>query len=575
MELEEIKIKNFRSIEDITIDNFYQQIDTKNKRGFNLLIGINGSGKSSILQAINNIYNSNIAFNETIYKPVRYNKDSEIRVVLSLKIDHNINKLLKEKSKEFFEIKNIDNMVEFEDIQNIQFQFKLSSKQEKTNNRYYLNSEWYEKNNLNDIQDEHDNFLWDNIIKPIKPKIIYWSYKSEYLLPQSINLVNIINGQTRNKPLENIFKLAKIDIKNLGNIQDASNRKTIEKELNKAINTHLKYVWKEFEDKVKINISLESTGECVCLVQDKDNDVLQYSMNDRSDGFRQFISFVLSISCEEKINDIKNSIILLDEPEIHIHPSGIEFLRDRLIDISKRNIVICATHSVFMIDKQNSESHILVSKKKGKTSIERMNDKTITLSDEVMRKGFGINYWKEILPQTILLVEGKSDKAILNKVLQSINRTDIFIQSCNGGEMPKIYQYASLDNLNLFILLDQDQGGQNIYSQILKIQKDQGIVKNNIFFLNDLLNLLPKTSTFEDVLEYEDFKFVFESYEETKNFEENLNILTVGMNKDKKKEKIDEIKTKISDNYKYAGQGKIKTFIENLLKKIENNMQGE
>ncbi len=537
MELETIKIENFRSIENITIDNFYQQVGAKNKRGFNLLIGINGSGKSSILQAINNIYNSNIKFNETIYKPAQYNTDSKIRVILSLKIDCNINKLLKEKSKEFFKIKNINNAPEFEDIQNIQFQFKLSM-QERINNRYYLNSEWYEKNNLNEIKEEHDSFLWNNIIEPIKPKIIYWSYNSEYLLPQSINLFNIINGQIRNKPLENVFKLAQIDIKNLGNIQEASNRRTIEKRLNKAINMHLKCVWKEFENKTKININIESNGICTCLVEDKDNDDYLYNINDRSDGFRQFISFILSISCEEKVNSIKNSIILLDEPEIHIHPSGIEFLRNRLIEMSKNNVIFCATHSVFMIDKQNSESHILVSKKKGRTSIERMNDKTITLSDEVMRKGFGINYWKEILPQTILLVEGKSDKAILNKVLQSMNRTDIFIQSCNGGEMPKMYQYASLDDLNLFILLDQDQGGQNIYSQISKTQREHGIGKNNIFFLNDLLNTLPNRCTFEDILEYEDVNSILDNYEKDKSFEENLDVLTVGMSKDKKSKKL-------------------------------------
>ena len=427
------------------------------------------------------------------------------------------------------------------------------------------------KNNLNEIKEEHDNFLWNNIIEPIKPKIIYWSYNSEYLLPQSINLFNIINGQIRNKPLENVFKLAQIDIKNLGNIQDPSNRRTIEKKLNKAINMHLRCVWKEFENKTKINISIESNGICTCLVEDKDNDDYFYNINDRSDGFRQFISFILSISCEEKVNSIKNSIILLDEPEIHIHPSGIEFLRNRLIEMSKNNVIFCATHSVFMIDKQNSESHILVSKKKGRTSIERMNDKTITLSDEVMRKGFGINYWKEILPQTILLVEGKSDKAILNKVLQSMNRTDIFIQSCNGSEMPKMYQYASLDDLNLFILLDQDQGGQNIYSQILKIQREHGIGKNNIFFLNDLLNTLPNRCTFEDILEYEDVSSILDNYEKDKSFEENLDVLTVSMSKDKKKQKIDEIKIKISNNYKYTEQNKMKIFIENLLKKIENN----
>ena len=49
-------------------------------------------------------------------------------------------------------------------------------------------------------------------------------------------------------------------------------------------------------------------------------------MNSRSDGFKQFISFILSLSIETKKYDNNNRLILIDEPERHLHPSGIRDL---------------------------------------------------------------------------------------------------------------------------------------------------------------------------------------------------------------------------------------------------------
>jgi predicted ATP-dependent endonuclease of OLD family len=41
-----------------------------------------------------------------------------------------------------------------------------------------------------------------------------------------------------------------------------------------------------------------------------------------------------------------NKVILLDEPETHLHPSGQKYLRNELLKISENNLVIYATHSI-------------------------------------------------------------------------------------------------------------------------------------------------------------------------------------------------------------------------------------
>jgi predicted ATP-dependent endonuclease of OLD family len=559
MKLEKITIHNFRSIEEVVFDNFYQNKD-KNERAFNLLIGLNESGKSSILQSISNIYGSTLKYEKTIYKPNLNSADNnEVEVKIYFQIDAKLNKLLKEKSKLFAEQKGL-NLKEFDDIKQVVWNFELSASDSK-NNRYYLNSSWYKGEEvLESIKDEHDKFLWKEAIEPNKPKIIYWSYSDEFLLPSSIDLNQIINKTVSNKPIENIFKLAKLDINNLGDLKDASNRKTIGRKLESAVNKHFKNVWKSFEANVDINIDIESTGVCTCLIEDKDNKNTLFDTKDRSDGFRQFVSFILSVSCEEVTKEIENSIILLDEPEVHLHPSGIQFLRDRLIGMSRNNVIICATHSPFMIDKTTPESHVLVSKKKGKTGIERIKSDSTILSDEVMRVGFGLNYWKELLPQHIVLVEGNSDKIILNKVLETIGIRDVFIQSCNGSEMPKMYRYATIDRLNLTILHDDDTSGSKIKKQIQAIAQEIGIDCDNLLSIRDVLNTLPAKSVLEDILDYEDINPYKADYDKSKGFAENTSSMS--------KESKEQLKKDVSNNYKYNNQAKMKSFIDNLVNRI-------
>lgn len=93
----------------------------------------------------------------------------------------------------------------------------------------------------------------------------------------------------------------------------------------------------------------------------------------RSDGFKQFISFLLTISAENKNEELQNTILLLDEPETHLHPKAQEYLLTQLIDITnnkKNNVAFFATHSNYMIDKKDLSRYYRVDKMKDKNGDE-------------------------------------------------------------------------------------------------------------------------------------------------------------------------------------------------------------
>jgi AAA15 family ATPase/GTPase len=54
----------------------------------------------------------------------------------------------------------------------------------------------------------------------------------------------------------------------------------------------------------------------------------KFEVDKRSDGFKQFVSIILNLSIENETGVLNNKVILLDEPETHLHPSGQKYLRN-------------------------------------------------------------------------------------------------------------------------------------------------------------------------------------------------------------------------------------------------------
>ncbi len=221
------------------------------------------------------------------------------------------------------------------------------------------------------------------------------------------------------------------------------------------------------------------------LIEEKGDSEITIDVNQRSDGFKQFISILLNLSIENETGVLKNKIILLDEPEIHLHPSGQKYLRDELLKIAEKNTVIYATHSPYMVDKKNLDRHYHVEKDNGLTTIKKI-ERNNPFGDEVLYNALGTSVLEHIEPN-VLIVEGKTDRDIFNLYCKTFNELvipNISVISTDGAKnFPKYAKFLNTNLITGFALSDSDKDGKKAKKDVLAMN-DQ-YTKNNTFEIND------------------------------------------------------------------------------------------
>jgi predicted ATP-dependent endonuclease of OLD family len=226
--------------------------------------------------------------------------------------------------------------------------------------------------NLNDFFSE---YLYDTFWN-YSHVITFWKSSPQYLIIDEIDLANFaLDPKKISIPLRNCFILSgkkKID-KEIAKLKTPVSIQNLEELLSYKVTSHINKVWPEHPVKIKFKIN---NGKLTFLVEDKGVRFQNKTTNQRSDGFRQLVSFLLTLSAENESEELSNTILLLDEPETHLHPTAQLNLKDELIKISqndKNNLVFFATHSNYLIDKKNIERCYKVYKEKNhKTKIERL-----------------------------------------------------------------------------------------------------------------------------------------------------------------------------------------------------------
>lgn len=327
------------------------------------------------------------------------------------------------------------------------------------------------------------------------PDCIYWENRNDYLINDPIDLEQFSRENSISKPLLNIFRIAEIsDIEEriLLIKDDYEERSQLKDELSKSITKHINGIWPEH----KINIRVEIEGMmCRVMVEDQEDDIPKYKMEQRSDGFKQFISILLNLSTK----DLSQKIILMDEPEVHLHPSGAKFLRDEILRISETNIVIISTHSIYMVDKLNLERHIKVFKEKSVTSLKKLN-KNNPYEEEVIYEALGTSIYEHISPNMVLF-EGKTDKDLFDSfsLKFKVDYKPLSIGSISTDGVTKIPQYIKFIDgkfVRGYVVLDSDPDGQKIKKELLK--DDNSVTKSNIFEINDIMDIRVN-ATLEDL----------------------------------------------------------------------------
>ncbi len=242
-------------------------------------------------------------------------------------------------------------------------------------------------------------------------KVIYWDYEESKILPSRVPLQDFTNDPEICIPLKRMFELKGIeDIKGaIENAQKAGG-KSLDNLLGRIADQTSKYfhdTWKEYDN---INFSLKTNGADIeTSIQDKSN---SFDFTQRSDGFKRFATFLLIVSARAETDALKNNLILIDEPEIGLHPKGARYLRDELIKISKENYVVFSTHSIFMIDNKLIDRHLLVKKEDEVTSTKNADPSNL-LEEEVLYQALGHSIYSHLHEKNIVF-EGWHDKQLFN-----------------------------------------------------------------------------------------------------------------------------------------------------------------
>ncbi len=126
-----------------------------------------------------------------------------------------------------------------------------------------------------------------------------------------------------------------------------------------------------------------------------------------------------------KLN-IRNSIVLYDEPELHLNAALEGKIVNQLRKIGENNQFFLATHSTEVIGSVPYEELFQINFYKEGNQIKRISDEREKID---IFKALGANVNLQLISEKVVFVEGKSDKEILETLFPEYKKTISFIKT--------------------------------------------------------------------------------------------------------------------------------------------------
>ncbi|NLT01207.1 MAG: AAA family ATPase [Acholeplasmataceae bacterium] len=485
MKLQSIKIKNVKSFKESIQINF--------NNDFNILIGPNGSGKSNLLDILTiclrqfflqpftvNENNDNQGFFKQISRNQAFNNiqqvlekfygdtsDSEITIDFIIKKEdiENIGEivqkveLLKTKltdyrnandfNSQIQQIEKWDNnlLAEDEILTYEIINYKISNRNESPKHQLFLQYLNYFEFLLILIREIPSIYLHTNYL-----------YFSPYRGANMQNLQANLSNQNFYQVLQTVINATSktvLSLINLATIYFAEKRRGFEDD---ATNEGYIHKWENDEEVKLVSKYLGKLGYGWNLkLVDKNKNIYEilltkegkeFYINQASSGEKEIINFLLGVFAF----NINNGIIIIDEPELHLHPRWQNVLLDLFIELSTltKNQFILSTHSPTFINDKSYNHIFRIYKDENNAS------KEITLKDngtfklrDILHIVNSTNNEKIFFADVVLLVEGITDRLIFQKILNEQ------IENTNATKIVEIIEIkgkSNVDNFKNFLL---------------------------------------------------------------------------------------------------------------------------
>ncbi|MEK7564348.1 MAG: AAA family ATPase [Patescibacteria group bacterium] len=384
MRYTKFKIKNFKGIKEVEVDLSNNRIIT--------LVGLNESGKTTILEAIN-------LFHRMVKSVLP--KESELNTYRPKGIDFTGNIEISgdlifeeadyQKLNNYLKNNNKKTKIEFPKI--FSYTYKFSFKTHKYQDTTRSAGLEIKSGKNNGLLHKNNNTLWNELLKHIKsnlvPEILFYE-DFIFVIPDNIQFTKNptpvqapVDGSvpppiifTEEEKKNNEWQLVLDDILKtvnpefisfqefVANQWDSDNDtarqriSAMEKLLDKKITVAWKELFKEEKSTGKKNERLNFKEiKLICTPNYDKLDVSfkiktdsgkEFSINERSKGCKWFFSFL--IFTEFRKNRTANILFLLDEPASNLHSSAQTKILDAIGQLSDKSMVIYSTHSHHMIN---------------------------------------------------------------------------------------------------------------------------------------------------------------------------------------------------------------------------------
>ena len=330
----------------------------------------------------------------------------------------------------------------------------------------------------------------------LHPRFVYFSdYKkiygninlNEYILEEKgekVESIEYVEEFDKAETVRNLFYLAELDINELEEVKNSPSKSI--KLLNAGSNRLTKKLnptWKG--DPIHVDLRYNPGNIMSVVISDvhKDGTVTNTGLlNRRAEGFKWTFSFIVNFAAETQRAELKEAILLLDEPARNLHPTQQIGICDLLRNLAGSNQVLYATHSPFMIFDYTPGNLLVVELDKRK-HLSRIfydywnaDDSTLTpilyglsrgLVESIIDREIGRN------SRPVIIVETMSDSMYLNsfdKFLQdpniSMNPLNIVSAFNKMAVLPLAIFYRN-HGYKTFVLLDNTEESKQISSQLI------------------------------------------------------------------------------------------------------------
>lgn len=191
---------------------------------------------------------------------------------------------------------------------------------------------------------------------------------------------------------------------------------------------------KKFKEVRNVN----GTKDVIFIEHGKESNLSQLSSGEKQIVFRG--GFLL-----KDINSLKGALVLVDEPEISLHPTWqmkiMDFYKNIFTDAAtgiQTSQIIAVTHSPFIIHNPNRSNDKVIILKKDTNGRIHASDNPAYYSwtnEELVKEAFNIDL-SSTIAQNIVFVEGITDEQYLNKCLEINGINDMEIK-CIGSFISK------------------------------------------------------------------------------------------------------------------------------------------